>query len=149
MKMTISVDRCLKKKTLLVWVKKYINKNFATCKSLGNLQELYSALKEKYLNAIVGFSKFCALSPKWCVPAISKMTDSACVCRAHQNVVLLVNVMDWGLTYKYLIKKIVCSTDSNKCIMHRSESCPGSATLKEFRGQELNKHEDDEKLKLL
>ena len=71
------------------------------------------------------------------------------LCSAHQNVVLLVNVMDWGLTYKYLIKKIVCSTDSNKCIMHQCESCPGSATLKEFPDQELNEHEDDEKLKLL
>ena len=145
MKMTISVGRCLKSKV----VKEYIKKHFANCKSLCNLQELYTAFKEKHLNAIVGFSKFCALSPKWCVPAISKMTHSVCVCSAHQNVVLLVNVMDWGLTYKYLIKKIVCSTDSSKCIMHQCESCPGSATLKEFPDQELNEHEDDEKLKLL
>ena len=29
-----SVSRCLKKKTMLLWVKDYINKNFATCKSL-------------------------------------------------------------------------------------------------------------------
>ena len=54
--------------------------------------------------------------------------------------------MDWDLTYKDLIKKIVCNTDSNKCIMHRCESCPGTATLKEFLDQELNKHEDDGKL---
>ena len=30
--------------------------------------------------------------------------------------------------------------------MHRCESCPGTATLKGFLGQEFNKHEDDEKL---
>ena len=41
MKMTISVGRCLKRKTMLMWVKKYIINNFATCKSLCNLQELY------------------------------------------------------------------------------------------------------------
>ena len=29
--------------------------------------------------------------------------------------------------------------------MHWCESCPGTATLKEFLDQELNKHKDDEK----
>ena len=29
-------------------------------------------------------------------------------------------------------------------MMHRCESCPGTATLKEFLDLELNKHEDDE-----
>ena len=45
MKMTISVGKCLKRKTMLVWVKEYIIKNFASCKSLCNLQELYTAFK--------------------------------------------------------------------------------------------------------
>ena len=31
--------------------------------------------------------------------------------------------------------------------MHRCESCPGTATLKEFLDQEFNKHEYDQKLK--
>ena len=44
--MTISAGSCLKRKTMLVWVKEHINKNFATCKSLCNLQELYTAFKE-------------------------------------------------------------------------------------------------------
>ena len=30
--------------------------------------------------------------------------------------------------------------------MHWCESCPGTATLKEFLDQKLNKHEDDQKL---
>ena len=30
--------------------------------------------------------------------------------------------------------------------MHLCESSPGTATLKEFLDQELNEHEDDEKL---
>ena len=77
------------------------------------------------------------------------MTHSVCVCSAHQNVVLLVDAMDWDLTYKDLIKKIVYNPESNKCIMHWCESCPGTATLKEFLDQKLNEHEDDEKLKLL
>ena len=104
MKMTISVGRCLKRKTMLVRVKEYINKNFATCKSLCNLQEFYTAFKEKHPNVNIGFSKFCAQRPKWCVLAGSKMTHSVCVCSAHQNVVLLVDAMDQDLTYKDLIK---------------------------------------------
>ena len=72
------------------------------------------------------------------------MTHSVCVCSPHQNVVLLVDAMDWDLTYKDLINKIVCNTKSNKCIMHRCKSCPGTASLEEFLDQELNEHEDDD-----
>ena len=104
MKLTISVGRCLKRKTMLVWVREYINKNFATCKSFCNLQEWYIAFKEKKPNMDIGFSKFCALSPKWCVLAVSKMTHSVCVCSAYQSVVLLVDAMDWDLSHKDLIK---------------------------------------------
>ena len=107
--MTISVGRCLKRKTKLVWVKEYIIKNFTTCKSLCSLQELYTAFKEKQPNVNIGISKFCALTPKWCVLVLSKMSRSVCVCSAHQNAVLLVDAMDWDLTYKDLIKKIVCT----------------------------------------
>ena len=89
--------QCLKRETMLVWVSEYINKNFATCKSLYYFQR-------KHQNANIGFSMFCALRPKWCVLAGSKVTHSVCVCNAHQNVVLLVNAMDWDLTYKDLIK---------------------------------------------
>ena len=148
MKMTISVGTCLKRKTMLVRVKEYINKNFATCKSLCNLQEFYTAFKEKHPNINIGFSKFCALRSKWCVLTSSKMTHSVCVCSAHQNIVSLVDAMDWDLTCKDLsrhIKKIVCNTGSNKCIMHQCGSCPGTAILKEFLYQELNEHEDGEK----
>ena len=117
MKMTISVGRCLKRKTMLVWVKEYINKNFATCKSLCNLQEFYTAFKEKHPNVNIGFSKFCALRPKWCVLAGSKMAQSVYVCSAHQNIVLLVDAMDWGLTYKDLIQKIVYNPECNKRVI--------------------------------
>ena len=100
MKITISVGMCMKSKV----VKEYINKNFATCKSLCTLQEKYTAFKERHPNVNFGFSKFCALRHKWCVLAGSKMAHSVCVCSAHQNVVLLVDAMDWDLTYKDLIK---------------------------------------------
>ena len=74
------------------------------------------------------------------------MTHPVCVCSAQEIVVLLVNAMDSDLAYKDLIRKIICNSKSNKCMMHRCESCPGTATLKEFIDHELNEHEDDEEL---
>ena len=85
---------CLKRKTILVWVREYIIKNFVTCKSLYSFPELYTTFKEKHQNVNIGFSKFCALRPKWCVLAASKMTHSVCVCSTHQNVVLLVDTVN-------------------------------------------------------
>ena len=54
---------------MLVWVKEYIIKNFVTCKSLCNFQELYTTFKEKLPNVNIGLSKFYALRPKWYVLA--------------------------------------------------------------------------------
>ena len=103
MNMTVSVARWLKRKTIIVWVKKYITKNFATFKNLCNLQELYTAFKEKHPNVNIRFSKFCALKPEWCVLPGSKMNYSVCVCSTDQNVMLLVDALGWGLTYKDLV----------------------------------------------
>ena len=121
---------------MLIWVKEYINKNFVTCKSICNLQELYTAFKEKRPNVNIGLSKFCALRRKWCVLAGSKMAYTVWVCSSHQNAVLLVDVMDWDLTYKDMIKKIVYNSDSNKCIMLGRESDVRThGNLRQFRSQ--------------
>ena len=58
---------------------------------------------------------------------------------------LLFDAMGLDVTYKDLIKKIGYNPESNKCIRHQRESCPGTATLKEFLDRELNEHKDDEK----
>ena len=74
-------------------VKKYVNKNIATCKSLYKLQESCTAFEEKHTNVNIGFSKFCTLRPKWYVLADSEITHSICVFSPHQNVVLPVDAM--------------------------------------------------------
>ena len=61
------------------------------------------------------------------------------------KILCIFDVMEWDLKYKDLIKRIVCNTESNECIIHRCESYPGTATLKEFLDQELSEHEGDEK----
>ena len=108
---------------------------------LCNLQKSHTAFKEKHPKVNIGFSKLCALRPKWCVLASSKMTHHVCVCNAHQNIMLVVDAMDWELTYKNLIKEIVCKTESNKCVIHWCESSPGNATLKKFLDQKLKEQE--------
>ena len=57
---------------------------------------------------------------------------------------LLVDTMNWDLISKGLIKKIVCNSKSNKCILYQCKSCSGTAALNKFLNQELKKHEDDE-----
>ena len=54
-------------------------KSFLTCKNLCNLQELYTAFKEKHPNVNIGFSKFATLRSKWCVMTGSKITHSVFV----------------------------------------------------------------------
>ena len=117
---------------------------------LGKLQKVFvkwnnyiPLSKKTHPDVNIGFSKFCDLRPKCCVLADSRRTHSVYVCSSHQNAMLLVDVMDWDLAYKDLIKKIIYNPESNKCIIHRSESCPGTATLKEFLDQELSDHEYD------
>ena len=46
------------------------------------------------------------------------MVSFLCLFSAHENVVLLVNAMDWDFTCKDLIKRIVRDPDSNKYMMH-------------------------------
>ena len=92
--MPFSLGRCLKRKTMLVWVKEYINKNFATCKSLYNLKELYTAFKEKHPNVYIGLSKFCAYRPKRCVLAGPKTIPAVCVWSAF---CVACRCNEWGL----------------------------------------------------
>ena len=67
--------------------------------------------------------------------------DSHCLLLQHSSkCYLLVDERDWDL-----IKKIVCTPETNKRIMHWCESCSGTATLKKFLDQELKEHEDDQK----
>lgn len=126
--------KCLGKRIVSALGIKCKNKNVVLC----NLREMYSAFKEKNPNVKLGFSKFCSLRPKWCVIAGSTGTHSVCVCSSHQNAVLLVDAIDWDITYKDLINKLVCDSTNKECMMHRCESCPGNVGLKTFLDEQLN-----------
>ena len=123
-----------KKNYVSIGRKEHKQKRLVLC----NLSELYTSFKDKYPNLKIGFSKFCTLRPKWCVLAGPSGTHSVCVCSIHQNAILLVDAVNWECTYKDLIEKVVCDSDNKICMMHRCESCPGSAALKKFLDQELS-----------
>ena len=97
-----------------------------------------AAFKEKYPNVKLGFSKFCTFRPKWYVLAGSSGTHSVCICSIHQNAILLVDAINWDITYKDLISKIVCDSTRNECMMHHCESCLGRAGLKQFLDEQLS-----------
>ena len=78
-------------------------KRLVLCK----LREIYAAFKEKYPNVKLGFSKFCTFRPKWCV------------CSIHQNATLLVDEINWDITYKDLILKIFCDSTRKEYMMHQ------------------------------
>ena len=56
---------------------------------LVNLKELHLEYLQKFPNDKVGFSKFCDLRPKWCVPVTAAGMHSVCVCEQRQNAKLI------------------------------------------------------------
>ena len=115
MRMMSLVANCLVKKNYVSIVKGvHKQKRLVLC----NLREMYVAFKGKYRNVKLGFSKFCTFRPKWCVLAGFSGTHSVCVCSIHQNAILLVNAINWVITYKGLISEIVCDSTRKEFMMH-------------------------------
>ena len=76
----------------------------------------------------VGLSKFCTLHPKCCVNA----THSVCVCTTHQNSILQVNPLNWEVTYKDLVNKVVSDPSNFECMMYHCTNYPGTKALRKF-----------------
>lgn len=70
---------------------------------------------------LVGFSKFCELQPKWCIPVGGTSgIHSVCVCEHHQNFKLLTSQIPEIFDYKKLLSKIVCNIDFHNCMLPMS-----------------------------
>ena len=87
---------------------------------------------------MLSLEKFCTFQPKWCVLAGSASTHSVCLCSVHQNVIVLIDGINWDITYKDSISRIVCNSTRKECMMHQCESCPGRAGLKQFLDEQLS-----------
>ena len=72
---------------------------------LCDLHELLVAFKEKNPDVKIGFSKFCTLLRKLCATADSSGTHLVCIYATHQNTILLVDALNWEVTYKDLVNK--------------------------------------------
>ena len=97
---------------------------------LCNLHELFVACKKKTNPDVkIGFSKFYTLCPKWFVIAVSSGTHLICVCTTHQNTILLVHALNWEVTYKDLVNKLVCYPSNCEYMVHPCTSCPGTNVL--------------------
>ena len=123
----------------------HVQKRLLLC----NINELYTAFKEKYPELKLGFSRFASLRPKWCVAAGSAGTHSVCVCTAHQNAVLMVDATGLRLTYKDFMKLIVCDLENKMCMIHRCENCPGKEVLiTSLQNQLLKDDESDDEIEV-
>ena len=78
---------------------------------------LHIEYKNKTNNPI-GFSKFCELRPKWCIPVGSASgLYSVCVCEYHQNAKLLVIPIPGIIDYKEILKMLVCDRENRDCML--------------------------------
>ena len=109
---------------------------------LCNLKELYAAYKDKFIESKIGFSKFCALRPKYCKLLGSAGGHAVCVCAIHQNAILACNAL--CLDYKVLMSKVVCNLTNKMCMIHRCPNCPGKIKLLDFLYQSFSDNTDDE-----
>ena len=66
-----------------------------------------------------------------------------CVRTTHQNTILLVEALNWEVTYKDLVNQIVCDPPNRECMMHRCTNCPETNALREFLEEELNDIDPD------
>ncbi|XP_065669184.1 uncharacterized protein LOC136088691 [Hydra vulgaris] len=100
---------------------------------LVNMKELHIEFKKKYNYLKVGFSKFCELRPKWCIPVGGASgLHAVCVCQYHQNVKLLVQKIPGISDYKILLKLMVCSIKNRDCMLHSCDKCPAKKVLLDY-----------------
>lgn len=115
---------------------------------LSNLSEIYAHFKAENPNVSVRFSTFATLRPKWCVTVGTSGSHNVCVCTYHQNVKLMLNVVNPALDYKYVLSLCVCDISNKKCMLHHCDDCPNESNVKDFlKGQLLRHHSADEIIK--
>ena len=95
---------------------------------LCNLHELFVAFEERDPDVMIGFSSG---------------THAVCVFTTHQNTTLLVYAVNWEVTYKDLVNKVVCRPSNRECMMHHCANCPGTNALRKFLEVELSDIDPD------
>ena len=65
------------------------------------------------------------------------------VSATHQNTILLEDTLNWEVTYKDLVSKVVCDQSNCECMMHCCTNCPGTNALHKFLEEELSDIDPD------
>ena len=66
-----------------------------------------------------------------------------CVCSTHQNTILLVDALNWEVTYKDLVNKVVCDSSNRECMMHCCTNCARTNALHKFMEEKLSDIDPD------
>ena len=78
-------------------------------------------------------------------------TQYVCVCKIHQNVKLMISALPLTdkVTYHNLLEELVCSTESELCMIHRCQNCTRTSALQRYIESKLEKSmlENDESVK--
>ena len=61
----------------------------------------------------------------------------------HQNIILLIDALNWEVTFKDLVNKGVCDTSNCNCVMHRCTKSPGTNAVRKFLEEELSDIDPD------
>ena len=54
------------------------------------------------------------------------------MCTAHQNVKLLLSSVNLSKDYHGVLELLVCDRNSEECMIHHCESCPGVNAVERF-----------------
>ena len=95
---------------------------------------VYRFSKENPNGIMIGISKFCELRLKNYITVGSLGSHSVCICKIHQNVKLIISALPLidKVTYHNILEKLVCSTESKLCMLHRCKNCPGTSALQYY-----------------
>ena len=74
---------------------------------------------------------FALLCPKWCISVGAAGTHNVCVCTYHQNIKLMLVVMNYSSNYRQLMK-CVCDNEKYDYMMGHCDNCPDLSVLKSF-----------------
>ena len=61
----------------------------------------------------------------------------------HQNINLLIDALNWEVTFKDLVNKGVCDASNCNCVMHRCTKSPGTNAVRKFLEEELSDIDPD------
>ena len=81
---------------------------------------------------------FGLLSPKWCI-LVGATGAHICVYTYHQNIKLMLVVMNSSSNYRQIMKLCVYDVEKYNCMMEHCDNCPNLSVLKSFWENKLLK----------